>query len=697
MKRGLALLLSVSLMLAAAPSVSTQAANQGAAASGESIESVTEDRSVPAAAASEGKGKADDTGASAASAGEKTASAGETAKSPEESDGSSGKTAESAAGTTKPSEESEDSSSGTTKSSEESEDSSSETTKSSEESSDSSSETTKSSEESSDSLSGTTKPSEGSEDSYSETSESSEESAEASSENAGSPEGPAGSSGQETQAGDAAAQKPAEKASEKTESVSEITAESVQNKADAALNGFVTENGKRFFYEDGKKKTGWITYKNATYYMKANGEMAVGFTKISGEGTFYFMDSSCAGYSPQKEGQMLTGFRTIGGRRYYLADARTGGYKRGERLTGWQTISGKVYYFADGDYTLLPTGAQLTGFRTIKGNRYYFADVRCKALPTGARATGFRTIGGKRYYFVSSGYPHSKVIGKMLTGIKTIGGKAYYFNSRGVMKTGWIRISDRMAYYTKSGPARKAGWKSRDGDWYYLGKNGKAKIGWLRPGDGSIYYLDKSAYGRMADAPAKIKNKIYFFDEDGRRATTEGWKSFGDYYYYTYENGTVAVDTTIDGIRVDNDGKVLLSGMDLKAQNYGSNTSFLILVNKSLHKVCIYQREGGFWRRIRECWCGDGKSSTPTIEGSFTVGLKMLYFDSGSARCWYATQFCGNYLFHSVLYYRDSGPYSVMDGRVGVGVSHGCVRMQIDNARWIYNNIPRGTKVVVYR
>ena len=37
-----------------------------------------------------------------------------------------------------------------------------------------------------------------------------------------------------------------------------------------------------------------------------------------------------------------------------------------------------------------------------------------------------------------------------------------------------------------------------------------------------------------------------------------------------------------------------------------------------------------------------------------------------------------------------------MDGRLGMGLSHGCVRLQIDNAKWIYDNIPRGSKVVVY-
>ena len=199
------------------------------------------------------------------------------------------------------------------------------------------------------------------------------------------------------------------------------------------------------------------------------------------------------------------------------------------------------------------------------------------------------------------------------------------------------------------------------------------------------------------DAPSIVNGKMYFFDAEGRRAVTEGWKTFGEDFYYTYENGRVAVNTTIDGIDVDSTGKAELSEMDRKAQDYDSSTNYLILVNKSLHKVCIYRWDNGFWRRIRSCYCGDGKPSTPTVEGNFSVGIKMLYFDSGSARCWYATQFYGNYLFHSVLYYQDFSPRYVMDGRVGVGVSHGCVRMEIDNAHWIYNNIPRGTKVVVYR
>ena len=63
--------------------------------------------------------------------------------------------------------------------------------------------------------------------------------------------------------------------------------------------------------------------------------------------------------------------------------------------------------------------------------------------------------------------------------------------------------------------------------------------------------------------------------------------------------------------------------------------------------------------------CAPGKSSTPTKKGRFTVGSKGYYFDSGSARCFYFTQFSGNYLFHSVLYSQTSSPKYVTDGTMG--------------------------------
>ncbi|MFQ9071670.1 MAG: L,D-transpeptidase [Faecalibacillus faecis] len=38
----------------------------------------------------------------------------------------------------------------------------------------------------------------------------------------------------------------------------------------------------------------------------------------------------------------------------------------------------------------------------------------------------------------------------------------------------------------------------------------------------------------------------------------------------------------------------------------------------------------------------------------------------------------------------------MQDNRTGIPLSHGCVRLEIQYAKWIYDNIPSGTKVVVY-
>ena len=122
-------------------------------------------------------------------------------------------------------------------------------------------------------------------------------------------------------------------------------------------------------------------------------------------------------------------------------------------------------------------------------------------------------------------------------------------------------------------------------------------------------------------------------------------------------------------------------------------TPYLLMVNRDTHRVGIFQGSLGNWEYVYYWPCSDGAPSTPTVTGEFTVQGKGMYFDSGAARCYWYTQFYGNYLFHSVLYNKDG---SLMDGRLGMGLSHGCVRLQIDNAKWIYDNIPRGSKVVVY-
>ena len=91
----------------------------------------------------------------------------------------------------------------------------------------------------------------------------------------------------------------------------------------------------------------------------------------------------------------------------------------------------------------------------------------------------------------------------------------------------------------------------------------------------------------------------------------------------------------------------------------------------------------------------DVKASTPTVKGEFKIYGRGKSFGSKTYTCWYYTQFYGNYLFHSVLYNHGSMS-KIQDGTLGRPVSHGCIRLDINNAKWLYDNIPNGTKVVIY-
>lgn len=136
-----------------------------------------------------------------------------------------------------------------------------------------------------------------------------------------------------------------------------------------------------------------------------------------------------------------------------------------------------------------------------------------------------------------------------------------------------------------------------------------------------------------------------------------------------------------------------LETMMLHANNYSSSTPYIIMVNRNTHKVGIFQGWQGNWNNIVYWDCADGKPSTPTVTGVFTVGSRGYYFNSGAYRCFWYTQFYGDYLFHSILCWPNG---AIADGRVGIALSHGCVRLQIENAKWIHDNIPTGTTVVVY-
>lgn len=170
-------------------------------------------------------------------------------------------------------------------------------------------------------------------------------------------------------------------------------------------------------------------------------------------------------------------------------------------------------------------GAATTGLRTIDGFRYYFEK--------GIAATGEKSVNGTLYYFDEKG--------KGINGDFELNGKTVYFVD-GKAFTGY---RDKI-YYVDGVPAN--GTFEIDGITYNFEK-GISHTGYKTVNNKKVYYVN----GNLANGFADVSGKTYFF-EDG--IITYGWRLFdGAYYHLDRSTGTLAKNTTVDGIKVDKNGK----------------------------------------------------------------------------------------------------------------------------------------------
>lgn len=127
--------------------------------------------------------------------------------------------------------------------------------------------------------------------------------------------------------------------------------------------------------------------------------------------------------------------------------------------------------------------------------------------------------------------------------------------------------------------------------------------------------------------------------------------------------------------------------------NLTSETNSLITVSLKSKEVNIFAYSNKRWNLINVFKCSIGAEDTPTVTGNFKIGYKGYSFGQEKGYvCKYYTQFYGNYLFHSILYDLNG---NILDDRLGQEISHGCIRLEIQNAKYIYDNIPAGTSVYV--
>ncbi|WP_053955729.1 L,D-transpeptidase family protein [Inediibacterium massiliense] len=129
--------------------------------------------------------------------------------------------------------------------------------------------------------------------------------------------------------------------------------------------------------------------------------------------------------------------------------------------------------------------------------------------------------------------------------------------------------------------------------------------------------------------------------------------------------------------------------------NFSSKTNYFVWVDTNKHKTYIFEGKNKNWSLFKTMLCTDGTASTPTIKGNFEICGRGPWLTSynGKVKAKYKVRFFQNYYFHSILF--DSKGKNIVDSRLGKSLSHGCVRLSVDNAKWIYDHIKDGTGVCV--
>ena len=137
-----------------------------------------------------------------------------------------------------------------------------------------------------------------------------------------------------------------------------------------------------------------------------------------------------------------------------------------------------------------------------------------------------------------------------------------------------------------------------------------------------------------------------------------------------------------------------------------SSSPYYIKVNTRLNCLTVYTKDnnGEYTVPVKAMICSTGPYTPPCGKYPKSVykipGTKWEWgYLQGNVWGHYVTQITGNILFHSVPYTAKNSSsleYWEFD-KLGTSASAGCIRLQIKDSKWIFDNIPGGTYVEFYQ
>ncbi len=125
-----------------------------------------------------------------------------------------------------------------------------------------------------------------------------------------------------------------------------------------------------------------------------------------------------------------------------------------------------------------------------------------------------------------------------------------------------------------------------------------------------------------------------------------------------------------------------------------SKTNHLVWVDIDRQVTHVFTGRAGDWKWKRTMPCSTGKNISPTLRGMHEIAERGDWFFTErlnrGGQNW--VQFSGPYLFHSLPMDRQGNitDYKLLERR-----SSGCIRLTMEDSKWFYSFIKRGSTVFV--
>lgn len=203
----------------------------------------------------------------------------------------------------------------------------------------------------------------------------------------------------------------------------------------------------------------------------------------------------------------------------------------------------------------------------------------------------------------------------------------------------------------------------------------------------------------LSKAEALAKDKYYTkaitLLQDNLKLLKEDNEVINKIEQYEKEKKDYLSSMSTDSSKPSSVSYTVLTNDNINSFDISSGTKYLMFVNTTLQRTYIYKGSKNKWELIKNYTCSTGIKEEETPKGSFTVKNKGNWFYSTkySQGGKYWVSFMDNYLFHSLPF--DEDKKTIVDSTLGKPSSHGCIRLKVDEAKWIYDNIPIGSMVII--